>query len=246
MGVVVRKYGLLAPTDWDDDVTDELRRANRFWNKLVEIERDNRAQYQSTLNRSAALCQIASQITELETERENLIQERNRRRAAARSKAKADTAEQDARLTELRDLLRPFYAERKTLSAAARAEMKPELEKLEAERREEVKAARQASGLFWSNYNAVLDSFNVARTKALKEGAQLRFHRFEGEGRLVNQIQGGMTTEKLLSGGHSQAQLSITHTSRGRPAGVLRIKAFVARDANNKPAPRPGSGDCVY
>jgi hypothetical protein len=238
MGVVVRKYGLLAPTDWDDDITDELRRANRFWNKLVEIERDNRAKYQSILNRSTALCQIASQIAGLEAERETVIQERNRRRAAARSKAKADTAEQDARLTELRDLLRPLYAERKTLSASARTEMKSELEKLEAERRGEIKAARQSSGLFWSNYNAILDSFNVARTKALKDGAQLRFHRFEGEGRLVNQIQGGMTVEKLLGEGHSQAQLTITHTSRGRPAGFLRIKAFVSRDANNKPAPR--------
>lgn len=40
--VVVRRYGLLDLIDWDDDVTEELWRANRFWNTLVEIERANR------------------------------------------------------------------------------------------------------------------------------------------------------------------------------------------------------------
>lgn len=237
--VIVRQYGLLNPVDWGKDVSDELWRSNRFWNQLVEIERQNSEQYRQIMASSESLRTISQDIEALETERMMVIEERSRRRSSVRSKANADTGDLDERLDIIRDALRPLYAARKKLSMQARAELKPVLDELEIDRKAKVKLARQSSGLFWGNYNAVIDSFNVARSKTLKEGAQLRFRRFEGEGRLVNQIQGGMTVSTLMGGGHSQVQLSITgRTHDGALTGMLRVKAFVARDEKNKPVPR--------
>lgn len=237
--IVVRKYGLLPPLDWDEDCMDELRRTNRFWNQLVEIERNNRAQYHTLVHQSEALREIAQQITVLDIEREAVIAERNQKRAAVRSKTKADTDTQEARLQAIREELSPLYAERKKLMPQARKQMEEALSKLEEERKAAVKTARQNSGLFWSNYNAVAASYQTARSKAMKEGAQLRFHRFEGVGRFVNQIQGGLSVEDLCAGKHSQVQLQLNGTHPGKKEkGILRIKAFVERDENNKPKPR--------
>lgn len=236
--VVVHQYGLLQPLDWDQDVIDELWRCNRLWNNLVEIENRNREQYREILGKSPEFHGTYTKIKELEAIREECIHERNKRRASVRSKKRADTADIDARLLEIRETLKPLYGESKILSAAARIEMKDELVALELNRREQVKQARQNSGLFWGNYNAVISAYDVARSKALKEGATLRFHRFEGDGRLVNQIQGGLTIADLMAGKSSQVQLVITGASRGRQTGILRVKAFVCRDEKNKPVPR--------
>jgi transposase len=69
------------------------------------------------------------------------------------------------------------------------------------------KDARNNSGLWWGNYNAVCDSYESARGRALKTGAELRFHRFDGSGRFKNQIQGGMSVTELFSGAQSQVQV---------------------------------------
>lgn len=232
--VIVRQYGLRAPLNWGRDVDDELYRMNALWNTLVDIERANRERYRKIVAESPVLAEISARIDALHSEREKLIAERNRRRAAARSKAKADTAEQDARLKAIKAELAPLYDQRKSLAAQARAEQKPLLDALEAERKEAVKRARQQSGCFWSNYNAVIDSYNTARQKAMKEGAELRFRRFKWEGRLINQIQGGMTVDELFSCAHSQAGIRLTGTSRGRPIGVLYITAYTGHDAEGR------------
>lgn len=232
--VIVRQYGLLTPVNWKKDVDDELWRMNRLWNKLVEIERDNRERYRQIVSASPALADITAQIGALQEEREALILDRNRRRAAVRSKAKANTAEQDTRIKDIKAELAPLYGEAKALAAEARGQQKPQLDSLELQRKEAVKQARQQSGLFWSNYNAVIDAYNSARQKALKEGAELKFRRFGWEGRLVNQIQGGLSVEDLFACKHSQVGIRLAGESRGRPAGVLYVTAYTGRDAGGK------------
>lgn len=51
------------------------------------------------------------------------------------------------------------------------------------------------------------ESYERARVRAMKTGRALRFHRFDGSGRLKNQIQGGMTVAQLLAGEHAQVQI---------------------------------------
>jgi len=228
--VVVRKYGLLAPTNWGEDVTDELRRMNRLWNTLVEIDRYFRAEYRRIVGESQALSVLTEQILKIETERKTLIEQRGKRRAAARSKEKAGTEFLDARIKSIKAELSPLYASRKMLAKEAKEQQKLVLDAMETERREFVKIARQHSGCFWSNYNAVIDSFSVARVKAMKDGVDLRFHRFDGSGRLVNQIIGGLSVDGLFS--RENTQIGIRMESYRR--GTLYVTAYTGRDADGK------------
>jgi len=233
--VVARQYGLREPLDWNQDVTDELWKANCFWNQLVEIEYVNRETYRQIIASSNTLKTVSDEIATLEKQREELLTERAKKRSQARSRTKADTRAIDLQLKEIRAALKPLYTTCKELKARAREEQKPALDALETERREKVKARRQQSGLFWSNYNAVEASYKVARIKAMKDGAELRFRRFLGEGRLVNQIQGGMTVEQLFTGQHSQVRIDLS-TARGRKqTGTLVITAYTGRYHDNKP-----------
>lgn len=238
--VVVRQYGLLAPQNWGPDVDEELNRMNRFWNTLVEIEQRTREKYLAILGESEALAEVQAEIEALQAERLAQIEERNKRRAAVRSKSKADTGEQQARIKEINAALKPLYTQSKALMKAAREEKKAALKGLEMERRAEVKAARQNSGCFWCNYNAVLESYSVARVKAMKDGGALRFRRFDGTGRLTNQIQGGASAEEILSGKNTQVQLELLAPLGGRRGrqggykGLLTIRAFFGRDETGK------------
>lgn len=232
--VTVFRYGLLAPLNWGRDVEDELFRMNALWNKLVEIENANRERYREIISASPALSDVSGRIEDLQREREDLIAERNRRRAAVRSKSKADTADLDERIKAIKAELAPLYERRKALLAEARAQQKPLLNALEAERREAVKKARQESGCFWPNYNAVISSYEVARRRAMQTGSMLRFRRFTREGRLVNQIQGGMTVEDLFACRHSQAGIRLNGQSRGRQTGTLYVTAYTGRDGSGR------------
>lgn len=103
---------------------------------------------------------------------------------------------------------------------------------IERQRQREVIAARQefaGRGLYWGNYNAVLASYDTARKRAIKTGATLKFHGFRGEGRLVNQIQGGMSPAEFLAGSKGQAAAiaapragGVTHRLRIRVDGETR------------------------
>lgn len=232
--VTVFRYGLLAPINWGRDVEDELYRMNALWNKLVEIERANRERYREIISTSPALSEVSERIEALHREREDLIAERKRRRASARSKSKADTADLDERIKAIKAELAPLYEQRKSLAAEAREQQKPLLDALEAERREAVKAARQSSGCFWPNYNAVIASYEIARKRAMKTGADMRFRRFSREGRLVNQIQGGMSVEDLFSCRHSQVGIRLGGQSRGRQTGTLYVTAYTGRDESGR------------
>lgn len=232
--VVVFRYGLRAPLNWGRDVDDELFRMNALWNKLVEIERANRERYREIVSSSPALTEVSARIDALHRERDDLIAERKRRRAAARSRARADTAELDGRIRAIKKELAPLYERRKALSAEAREQQKPLLDALEDERREAVKKARQESGCFWPNYNAVIASYEVARRKAMQAGTMLRFRRFSWDGRLVNQIQGGMSVEDLFACRHSQVGIRLDGQHRGRPVGTLYVTAFTGSDETGK------------
>jgi len=84
------------------------------------------------------------------------------------------------------------------------------LSQTESERKTLVKRARQESGLWWGNYNAVYLAYERARVRALRTGSRLRFRAFDGTGRFRNQIMGGMTVRDLFGGRH-QVQAQTLH-----------------------------------
>jgi hypothetical protein len=195
--IVVRKYGLLTPINWDEDCDAELYRMNALWNRLVEIEHNNRQRYFEIVGNDSKTADLQTAIEHLLEARQDLIDSEKRRSQAARKRLRDPDVQ--ARIAELTKQIKELSVNAKAARVAARNAMAPALKELEEERREYVKEARQKSGLWWGNYNAVCNSYEVARSKALKSNAELRFHRFDGSGRIVNQVQGGMSVDDLFT-----------------------------------------------
>jgi len=204
--VIVYRCGLRAPLDWGRDCDDQLYLMTRLWNTLVEIEHAHREAYFAATASDPVVAAIEAEITGLERLLEQLYAQRAELRKAARKRVR--TPELDERIAELKAKLKARRAEAKEARKAARETIKPQLETLEAERREAVKVARNASGLWWGNYNAVCADYDRARSAVIKRGGKLQFRRHDGSGRLVNQIQGGMSVADLLGRAHSQVQVT--------------------------------------
>ena len=125
----------------------------------------------------------------------------------------------------------------------AQKRMASELRELEVRRREEVKIARQNSGLWWGNYNAVVKAFEYGRSATLRAKGTLRKKEGLGPGRLTNQIQGGASVEHLFDGTLSQVNINPvpgeawSDASRGRRKRLqrtfLHATAFV-RDGQRR------------
>lgn len=198
MATIVYKYGLLDPIDWGEDCREQLFLMNRLWNQLVEIEHGQRAQYRAIVNADDEIAPIQRRIDALNAERERLVTERNQRRQQAR--AKLDMTEIKVRLKEISAERKDLAAERKEIAARIKERIKPLADKLHAERVEAVKKARNAAGLWWGNYNAVCGDYETARSRAMKDGTELKFHRFTGEGRFTVQVIGGATVNEIFAG----------------------------------------------
>jgi hypothetical protein len=203
--ILLRQYVLAPPLDWDDDCERELRLQDDLWNKLVEIERAHRQAFIAlTVNDplvQSAEAAVKAGLGELDA----LKKERTAGRSAYRKKG--DTDGLDAAIHSARDHLKRCSQAAKEARRAARAKLKPKIAALNAARFAAVKAARNASGLWWGNYNAVCASYEHARNAALKRSGELHFRPYHGEGRITNQIQGGITVAELSAGAHSQVSL---------------------------------------
>lgn len=169
------------------------------------IEQEHIKQYRELVASDEQLLRLEKTVTEYRAKHEALIRERKVLRQKAR--AKVETHLLDERIKSLSSEIKTLALRTKQASRTAREAKRDELLALTAQRFAAVKDARNNSGLWWGNYNAVCESYERARGPALKAGAELRFHRFDGSGRFKNQIQGGMSVADLLSGTHSQVQV---------------------------------------
>lgn len=247
MSIIVRKYGLLAPINWGDDCREQLFLANKLWNTLVEIERTNQIEWNAVFEQNPEFSMLKTELDQVQSDIDAAWDERRKTRAKLRAKATdEDQASEDA-IKAMTARRKELWAQLKTLRNKIKPEYREQLDAVELDRRAKVKKARQESGLFWSNYNAVVDSYNVARSRALKEGATLRFHAFDGTGRFVNQIQGGMSVEDLLNARHSQVSVSDVSpesfsqffngridSARSRRLKWLTITAYTGKDEAGK------------
>ena len=229
MPVIIREYGLLPPLNWDSDCQEHLWLMKKFWNRLVEIERAHREKYRAIIGADAGVTAVNQKIGAIKERIRDLDAQRKEARKVHRSRKGSHTEFFDLELNLAKEEMRAFIAQAKEARAAAKERIKGFTTHLESERREAVKKAYQESGLFWSNYTGVMDSYNVARKLAMRKGTELRFHRFDGSGRFRNQIKGGMSTDRLLAGSHSQASIKIVSNSefaalagKNPPAGMLQ------------------------
>jgi hypothetical protein len=190
-----------------------------LWNALVEIDREHR---NAVLAATADDPEVAKATEEYERLQEDglaLVAERAGIRKAVRRRV--PTPELDARIKALSEQKATVGTRGKAARREARERAKPTLDEIQASHKAAVKRARQQSGLYWGNYNAVIASYATARSRSLKEGGELRFrpHRDRPEqgrssARIVNQLQGGATAA-TAGGGRTARPGRNARVSRG-------------------------------
>ncbi|ABL01400.1 zinc ribbon domain-containing protein [Pelobacter propionicus] len=215
---IVRKYGLLSPLDWDcpdypaGDAFEHLFLQNKLWNDLVTIEREHRAKYRELIGSDEETAQMDTEIASIKDRLSVLDEGRKKLRVEHRKKKCPEIDCLDENIKKLKSELKAVASKAKETRAAAKDRIRAagnDIENLEKDRQAAVIKAYNNSGLWWGNYNAVLESYKKARIKALKDGAELKYHRFDGSGRFTNQIQGGMSVQDLLEGNRNVASLRL-------------------------------------
>lgn len=207
MTTIAYQYGLLDPLNWDQDCHQHLWLQNKLWNSLVEIERAHRERYRAIVGADDSVAQVQQQIDAIKLRQTQLREQRKLARKAAR--ANVDSAGIDAELRELSRQIQPLVEQVKPLRKAAKEGVREQIRALDSERFNAVKVARNASGLWWGNYNAVCASYETARSKAMRENAELKFHGFRGEGRFTAQLIGGASVEQICDG-HTQVHIDLS------------------------------------
>lgn len=182
---MVFEYGCLPPTTGEDVMLKEMRRRNDLWNKLVEIEHGYRSKVRELLSVPD------DPAVGIKAELDRVRHEIKARRKATR-KGKLDISELQQRADDLKDALKVAYQEAKQARKKLIEARRQQLQELEWERRTAVKQVQKASGLYWTNGDDVIAVYDTARKRAAKEGKELKFHRWEGTGKIFTRYQYGL------------------------------------------------------
>lgn len=195
----VYRYGLLAPVENGDLVIDQMRKAHRYRNLLVEIEQAKRGAVEVAQAESVpAIDRVRARIAELDAQAESMWSGVDRKKVS-----KADRQ-------NIKDAMGPLNAERLALRAHAKALKAEHAEILKAayavlnERKTVlVKAARAQCGVYWGTYLLV--------EKAVEDGAKkpegVTFKRWDGRGRIGVQLQGGEDAAGVMGDGDTRLQV---------------------------------------
>ena len=218
MTVRVYQYGCGQPIDLPPQAGDQLRLANRFWNDLVEIDRAHLAKKRDFWATYPEIQEADRIIEAALVELTALKESAAAANRTARSRIALDPVQKEKR-AELLSAIRTARARIKEVKAAAyEAGAKETFAAMDAERKAAATAARQAfaaEGLYWGTYNAMVSHYDAGRKKAAREGAELRFHRYDGSGTWTVQIQTENGDPPLLPaglmrlGGRQDKQVSV-------------------------------------
>ena len=179
-----------------EDAMVQLRLANRLWNRLVEIDRA----YEEVVAQIWAACpevaEASARAEQCEDEFKALMKEAAEARKQGRSRHLPP--ELRARVRDMRARRRALREELRGAKDTAYAALKPRFAEAKRAMLAALKATYaeyvQQAGLYWATYNDMRASFDTAAAQvaaARQRGrpAQLRFHRFSGEGTWTVQLQ---------------------------------------------------------
>jgi len=182
---VVYQYGAVPIGAFPAEGVDELWRANRLWNQLVELHNKNRQSYESARRAASdAYALISESIALKQAEIDQAFKDKR----IARMQAGTTDADHPL-IVAANAVIETLMAERKTLFDKAKPLRKQADEGLDKKAladqfREAVKHNRRVeqSGIASVLADQVVAYFQTAREKAFKDAATLRFHRFDGSG----------------------------------------------------------------
>ena len=188
-------FGCLSPTRGEENLLDQIKKKHDLWNKLVEKEREHREKVRQAMVFES---ETTKKIKELEEELNSLREEIKKQRKTKRT-GKVDLTDQKARIEEIKPQLKQLkekFKEERSFIFEAR---KQELAQLEKERWAVVKELGKGSGLYWCNLEDVVNSYDIGRKKAKAAGGELRFHRWDGTGKVTVRFQKGLLVNEMFS-----------------------------------------------
>lgn len=219
---VIYSYGASEPRTNLNVVNEQLLLAHRYWNTLVEIDRRRRQNSDELLARECPpLAAVEQQIAATEAEKQALDDEIGYRNA--RERRKRATADEQARMRDVKQRLAALYSERKALRATEFERLRPLLDEIEAQSKEEFKAAYRNSGLYWGTYNAINQSAKYMRKGAPPKFRRLGLRELPERGRVAIQLQNGRTVSEILRCENRILQIEPTADGEGYTTVRMRV-----------------------
>lgn len=187
-------------------VESEMLAAHRYGNRLRELERNRRTAVRVAQRLlSPEIDAIEREIDEIE-ERIGAVRAGIRKRRAAARAGSAATPEECAALDEEFDALRAARARAKEPRALLQKtrKMRAVYRLIDRYNRQGRIMARAKAGCYWGTYLQV----EAAIAAAAKEpGDGPRFARWEGEGKIAVQLQGGLTWDDAIGGADTRLRV---------------------------------------
>lgn len=189
----VYEFGLLPPTQNANIVDDQIWRAHRYRNVLVEIERQRRDTIRQAMGAHPDIAPLEAEIRALSEERDQLKAQIASKRRASRSRS--DSPEERAAVRGLGARIKPLRVAVKAARKAIADDpgIRKAIEDANKHAHDRLIESRAACGVYWSTY--LLQE--AAADQARKEVMMPRFARWNGEGRVSVQLQGGLPLEDL-------------------------------------------------
>jgi hypothetical protein len=185
-------------------VDQQLSAAHRYYNRLIEIERERRARYRAERDRLFPELEAAqAEADRLDAELEAKRAEIKKLHANQRSRVTPPDAKRE--VERLKEERRLASAKAKALRTAAKEspELKAAALVIDEEFAAILKSARAECGAFWPTYMGVEAAVRRASSSSKVEP---RFKRWTGDGTISMQLQGGISWEHLVGGADSRVR----------------------------------------
>lgn len=199
------KYGLRPPHINAALVSTQISAAHRYYNKLIELERERRDRdAEATRSYAPTIEMLEAWVAAVEERLEAAV--KDIRRTRARTRSRSDTSEQRQCATEariqLREVRRLLRDERRALRDDV--ELKARTDEIKEEFEEYVRVARNSSTVFWGTYLVIEAAVDLAK----KSPTPPAFRRWSGQGLVGMQLQkGGLDAREVQSGLDRRLQL---------------------------------------
>lgn len=213
----VYEYGLLPPHINGDLIDQQMVKAHRYRNMLVEIERERRDKVRAAMGAHPDLAPLEEQLRSLNQQRDDMrISIQNHRR---RTRKRDEPAEWRQAVKDLTGQIKPLRDQVKTVRKAVAEDstVKAAMAAAEEHAKIRLKKARAECGVYWGTYLLQEQAADQAR----KERTPPRFVRWQGEGRVSVQIQKGIPLSELW-GEDTQIQIQPVHPDAWDASGRVR------------------------
>lgn len=213
---------------------EEIHRRHLLWNELVGMEHTVRCKVRELL--TLPNDPIPPLIERLNAVRKEIKDARKKERSG-----KVDISDLQDKIKELKIQITDARTEQAIAKAQVTKANRSLIDELEHERRAEVKVATKRSGLYWCNYEEIVNNYEQSRRKAMRDKTELKFHRWDGTGKITVRLKGLPVSAAFEKNTMLQidpvSEEAWAHPIRStrRKLAQTKIRLRITSDENKKP-----------